>query len=219
MDRFVGEIILKKFPSCTNDFNPDERFKQLLIHGKVRDISKVTSRTIRDLIEQKPRISIKKIVDPNPHTLKKLGNIIKKLTNVRLKTTLLRVLHGDVYCGSRMLKFGMTDSDSCPRCGKCETLEHQLLECDYVKKIWAIASKITSIPVESLSTLLGHNEMHDRTTITIHGEIIRRLLAIERPLTDPLKFMSSVTSRLSSLEKGITQYQINLMKNIIDGFT
>ena len=87
------------------------------------------------------------------------------------------------------------------------------------KKIWDITSKITSIPITSLNDVLGHNPLHDKTTLTIHAEIIRLLLAIERPTLDQLKMVKSVTKRLGSVEKGITKFQISQSLDILNKLT
>ena len=58
--------------------------------------------------------------------LKQLGANIKRLTNIKLKSILLRVIHGDVYCGTRLKKFGMLDTENCPRCGQPEDINHQI---------------------------------------------------------------------------------------------
>ena len=53
------------------------------------------------------RVSQEEVID--------LGKIIKSLTNTKLKTSILRLIHGDIFCGSRLKKFGMTDNDKCSR--------------------------------------------------------------------------------------------------------
>ena len=45
---------------------------------------------------------------------------VNKLRCVKAKSFALRLLHGDVYTGTRLLKFGLTDTDRCPRCRHSE---------------------------------------------------------------------------------------------------
>ena len=64
---------------------------------------------------------------------------------------------------------------------------------------------------------MGYNDFHDRTTLTIHCEIIRRLLAIERPITAQPKLIKSVLDRLAIVETGLSkhtlrQFQLQLNK-------
>ena len=91
----------------------------------------------------------------NEEGLIKLGLSIRSLTNTRLNTILLRVLHGDIYCGTRLKKFGMTVSVAGQRCGHPETIKHLLLECDYVKQIWEICKRLTSMPINNIYAVLG----------------------------------------------------------------
>ena len=63
----------------------------------------------------------------SPEDVKDLGIIIKSLTNTKLKTSKLRLIHGDIFCGSRLKKFGMTDNDKCSRCNKVETIDHMYM--------------------------------------------------------------------------------------------
>ena len=95
-----------------------------------------------------------------------------------------------------------------PKVRAPETTSHLLLDCPYVKKIWEICSKLTSIPTIGINEVLGYHDFHDKTTLTIHCEIIRRLLAIERPVTDQLKLVKSVLDRLAIVERGICKHTI-----------
>ena len=54
--------------------------------------------------------------------------------------------------------------------------------------------------------------MHDRTSLTLHSEIICQLMAIDRPTKDPHKLIKTTIERLSIIEKGITKFQINNMQ-------
>jgi hypothetical protein len=47
------------------------------------------------------------------------------------------MLHGDVYCGSRLYRFGLSNTDRCIRCFDCETIRHLLLECPYTIEVWS----------------------------------------------------------------------------------
>ena len=213
------QLFLSNSPNIPN-FNPIAlNHRQIPVDYKLKEVTKLTTKSIRQLISQKYTVAAKLITDPDPVILTHLGIQIKKLTNIKLKGILLRALHGDIYSGTRLKKFGMTDTDECPRCLSPETIAHQLLECSYTKKIWDITSKITSIPITSLNDVLGHNPLHDKTTLTIHAEIIRLLLAIERPTLDQLKMVKSVTKRLGSVEKGITKFQISQSLDILNKLT
>ena len=176
--------------------------------GKIVLSNDTTSKLIRSLNNPQTMISPKVLENANDDGLIKLGLSIRSLTNTKLKSILLRAIHGDIYCGTRLKKFGMSDSDICQRCGCPETIKHLLLECNYVKQIWEICKSFTSIPMDNINAVLGYHDFHDKTTLTIHCEIIRRLLAIERPITSQHKLIRSVINRLAIVEKGISKHTI-----------
>ena len=179
----------------------------------------ITSKDVRLSLQPPIARLCKMITNPDEDILSNLGNIISKLTNIRNKTTILRAIHGDIYCGTRLKKFGMNDSDLCTRCGIPETIAHQLKECTYVTKIWDIISKLTGIKIVSLNQVLGHDPTHDKTTVTLHAEIIRQLMAIDRPTIDPIALVTSTIRRLSIVEKGITKIQIQIILNELSKIT
>ena len=183
------------------------------IKNKLKKHSQITSRDLRGATLRLTEKQCKMISNPDEKTLMSLGYLISKLTNVRTKSTILRAIHGDIYCGSRLKKFGMTDTDECPRCNAVETITHQLWECNYATKVWITVTKLTGIKIVSLNQILGHDPTHDKTTLTLHAEIIRQLMAKDRPTTNPLLLVKSTINRLSIVEKGITKYQINNMLN------
>jgi len=63
----------------------------------------------------------------------------KKIKNIRstaLKTKMLRLVHGDVYCGTKLVRFKLSEIDTCIRCFATETLDHLISECPYSKLVW-----------------------------------------------------------------------------------
>ena len=50
-------------------------------------------------------------------------------------------MHGDVYTRKKLHRFGMSDTDECPRCNEVEDLRHKFVECAYVKMIWQKAKQ------------------------------------------------------------------------------
>ena len=187
---------------------PASRSK-LPIKTKLTTTSKITSKMIRDSMKLvNTNYEFKTVGTLSQDQVGILGRQIKRLNNVKLKSTILRLIHGDIYCASRMKKFGMTDSDSCERCGEVESIEHMILTCEYTKNIWAIVSSITDIKHTSIKKIVGLDPIHDKTTLTINCEIVRQLLAITRPTVDPRTFVENTVKRLSIIEKGVTKIQI-----------
>jgi hypothetical protein len=61
---------------------------------------------------------------------------IKKIKSAPLKTKVLRLIHGDVYCGTRLVQFKLSEIDTCVRCFAPESIEHLVSHCPYNKQIW-----------------------------------------------------------------------------------
>ena len=182
-------------------------------------LHKISSRSIRSQLKQTNTPDPKMIPNPDPVKLKRLGNLINRLTNTKLKTILLRSIHGDIYCGTRLKKFGLSDTENCPRCQLPETIDHQLYSCSYTKLLWDLVSKVTSIPTSNLSQIIGYDDLHDRTTLTLHAELLSRLLSIERPKQEPKTLLKSAITKLSIVEKNITKHQIKQMLLTLERIT
>jgi len=50
------------------------------------------------------------------------------------RTKLLRLIHVDICCGTKMKHFGMTDNKIFGKCFEVENINHLLLQCPYNKK-------------------------------------------------------------------------------------
>ena len=174
--------------------------------------TKITSKSLRE-VETNIPISPKMVQTSDSQSLKKLARSIASLTNCKLKSIILRCLHGDVYCRERMFRFGMTDDNKCSRCSQVETIEHMLFTCKYVSELWKLIGSVTGIKNSNLQEILGLNPIHDKVTLTIHAEILRRLLAIERPVEAIKDLLKSAVRSLSIVEKGFSKYQV---KKILD---
>ena len=218
LDKKVGNFLTNTWdiPITLNNINS---FTYLPTKNKILLAAQATSQAIRLHNSNESKVIPKLTRGTSVDGLAKLGNRIARITNCKLQTILLRALHGDIYSRSRMLKFGMVESDCCDRCGQTETIEHMLLECTQVKELWCLLSKLTSIPTIDLNTVLGYHDYHDKTTLTIHSEIIRRLLAIERPTIDKYKLLKSVISRLGIVEQGISKLVITDMLKTLEQLT
>jgi hypothetical protein len=118
---------------------PDRNIHQTLLDMK-KDrwlrCSAITSKQIRLLIREAELITNTKITALTPDEAASLYKNINRLSSTQNKTKMLRLIHGDVYCGVRLKKFKMTDIDTCIRCFEKETIKHLLVECPYTKEIW-----------------------------------------------------------------------------------
>jgi hypothetical protein len=87
---------------------------------------------------------------------------LAKIRNIPNKTKMLRLMHGDVYCGVRRKKFKMTDNDSCGRCFQPETIRHLLLECPYTQQVWAKLGGVPEGPLDILDGRISQAELEIR---------------------------------------------------------
>ena len=72
----------------------------------------------------------------------------------------------------------MADSHNCQRCSQEETIIHQTVTCPYVREIWDLATKVTGSLNIDLSSILGVNQNHSKTTFTLNLEIIKPSLFV-----------------------------------------
>ena len=79
-----------------------------------------------------------------------------------------------------------------------------IFECSYVQDIWKLISETIGVKLDNIGKILGLNEYHDKTTLTIIAEILRQLLAIERPVIKPYDIVSNTLKRLTIIERGIS---------------
>ena len=94
------------------DLSP-EKFQKIPIKQTLIKHDKITSKLIRSAIHNNSTLSEFRVIGRvNPEEVNDLGRIVKSLTNTKLKTSILRLLHGDIFCGSRLKRFGMTDNDN-----------------------------------------------------------------------------------------------------------
>ena len=102
--------IEKRFKKLINSITPPLQIsnpKNLELNyfpdgNKISMLHKISSRSIRRQLKQTNPPDPKMIINPAPEKLKRLGNLINRLTNTKLKTILLRSIYGDIYCGTRL---------------------------------------------------------------------------------------------------------------------
>ena len=168
------------------------------------------------------------IAEPEPICLYKSGLILSpvetlnwaskvaKLTSVRHRNTLLRIAHKELYTKEKLFRYGLIDSPTCPRCDQIEDFEHRLFRCDYVSRIWNETLRL-SLKLntggqphngDTLVRILGANIESSIATLTLHSEIILRILSVPDDanfLIRPKKFVELTIKSLIRKEKGKTQ--------------
>ena len=162
----------------------------MFIRGKAVDLRKLTSKEIRLSITTPIPICNPKIgLILTPIECISWGNILRKLTSTRHKNVILRVFHGEVYTKAKLNRFGLTDSNECPRCGQPEDLEHKFVTCDYVKRIWDAVFTLTRKLKPLNSPNIGRLEQildtvnPSKLVLTIHAEVLQRILSMKEDST------------------------------------
>ena len=205
--RYMNDLI-RSNSLPNNDPQLKTRYDCLPIKDKILKWPKISSRALRESKVNNVVIKPKMLDVTDQRSLSKLGSDLAKLTNSRLISILLRCLHGDMYSRDRMFRFGMVDDDLCPRCNQKETISHMIFECNYSEKIWSETSKLMSINYQTINEVLGINLRHDKVTLTIHAELLCRLMSIDRLIIEPKSVLKMVIANLNALERGVTKYQI-----------
>jgi hypothetical protein len=61
---------------------------------------------------------------------------IKIIKSAPHKTKAQRLIHGDVYCGTRLVNFKLSNIDCWVRCFAPETIDHLISVCPYNLQVW-----------------------------------------------------------------------------------
>jgi hypothetical protein len=194
--RLVSDISLEELNSLSFCINPDKLEKlrlasnmnvggqcslylSLLVGKTLKPIAKCTSKQIRQSLKSSEPITSYKIGLELTHRLSRTWNHrISRLTSIKLRSTVLRIAHGDVYTRERLVRFRLSEDNSCPRCGDVETLEHKFVSCPYVNRIWKLVVRITNQNRDQDVTELAMGIHANAEDITLHAEILNRILGL-----------------------------------------
>jgi hypothetical protein len=162
----------------------------------------MSSKNIRENTTPDACIEITKLFSSTADIVQPLYTKIEKLKNIPNKTKLLRLIHGDVYCGTRLLKFGLSDNDTCIRCFQPETICHLLIECPYTTRVWQQLGIVCTEPLDILHGQLTSAELE------IRAEIVSQIV-FRKQIVDPTILVETTLMRFTrglSQSKGVTQY-------------
>ena len=68
------------------------------------------------------------------NTIKEYFNQVRRLASTKHKNTLLRVWNGACLSYSRLLHYGVVQTNECPNCKLYDTPLHMLTECEVANK-------------------------------------------------------------------------------------
>ena len=128
--------------------------------------STITSKQIRLLIRE--LITNTKLIIFTPDDAATLYKNINRLRRTQNKTNMLRLIHGDVYCGERLKK--LSDIDTCIRCFEKETIKHLLAECPLTHDVWVLLE----INANDTKTVLGTHLTKEE--LEIHADLLSSIV-------------------------------------------
>jgi hypothetical protein len=136
---------LKEMLNITDNIYGGMPIADKISHETIFDVNKnrwlrcsnISSRQIRLLIKSTEIITNTKLTALTQDEATTFYKKINKLRSTQNKTKMLRLIHGDVYCGTRIKKYKLSDHDTCIRCFEKETIKHLLMECPYTQEIWS----------------------------------------------------------------------------------
>ena len=152
------------------------------IKGRFKEILACTSKEIRESrTSQDPVTNLRIGALLSTAEALSWGYKLSRLTSVKHRNTILKTAHGEIYTKEKLHRFGLADSSSCPRCGQVETLEHKMVDCDYISRIWACANtfieRLTNLnQVDKYKAVVGGQIESTLTTLTINAEILQRIM-------------------------------------------
>ena len=175
-------------------------------------ISELTSKEFRThRAGHEPLCEFKLGCIATPNEVLTWGNQISKLTSIRNRNIILRVAHGEIYTKLKLFRYGLKDSPRCSQCGAIETLSHKFINCQYATRIWSKTIELTNTlrvstePNEELSNLaVGMVTGTNKTLLTIHSEILNRILQLKDDLNytiHPKRFVELTLRHLVRREK------------------
>jgi hypothetical protein len=121
---------------------------------------------------------------------------------------ILRLIHGDVYCGARLFRFGLIDSDRCIRCFAEETREHLQHGCPYSGEVWG---RLGLFPRQTADILQAHISSME---LEFRAELISNLVFCKKVLP-PEVLIRTVVNRFKmglSQSKGMREYATTLVE-------
>jgi hypothetical protein len=142
---------------------------------------------------------------------------LKKVTNVKHKNTMLRILNGDIFCKERLFRFKMIDNNRCDRCGDIETSQHMLIDCPDANKIWShLRNILMTINIEfkvDIYNVLNIGDFtNDQAIISIVAEINSYNSQPNRPTDTPRQKIASIIKSMVRKEKLYAHQQKSFKK-------
>ena len=228
VERFIDRNLVNKcrelIPLNLNQQRPVmDHCKLIFLGNKLVDLTTLSSKVIRQGLGcREPICLFNSGLLLNPSEALNWANKVSKLTSVKHRNFLLRIAHKELYTKEKLHRYGLIDSPLCPRCDQIETFEHRIFRCEYAKRIWdEVLTKSRRLNIggqppngDMLFNILGGGVENSVTTLTLHAEVIMRILSIPDDssyLLRPQKFVENAVKLLIRREK---EPQKDLLKTL-----
>jgi len=167
----------------------------------------LTSKQIRLLTRAEHCLVTTKLFNLDMPVATELYGKIAKIKNVPNKAKILRLIHGDVYCGARTYRFGISDTDRCIRCFGEETIIHLLCECPYTMEVWGRLGIFPREPSDVLDHRLTVGELE------IRAELISALVFRKKVLPPEILIRSVMSSFKNGLcrNRQVKDYAVQMI--------
>jgi hypothetical protein len=204
--------MLPNFIKLTQGINAPNRIHALYDGLKSVKINQSTpSKDIRIILDNRT-FGANQVIEPKiipildkPKLLVSLATL-KKVTNVKHKNTMLRILNGDIFCKERLFRFKMISNNICDRCGEIGTSQHMLMDCPEANKIWLhLRNILMSINIDfkvNIYNVLNTGDFtNDQAIISIVAEINSFNTQPNRPMDTPRQKIAGIIKSLVRKEK------------------
>ena len=144
------------------------------------------------------------ISDFDPNCILKVR---KEISNVKLRNVFYRLINNDFFTRTKMVKFKMTESAQCERCGLEETTKHLLWDCSYSLMAWKNYNEILEEFNLGSEKIVCYEKLFDfggsACVNLIKLKIINELIQVERPKHLTKDRISTIIKMLINMEKYI----------------
>jgi len=174
------------------------------IDAKLKHLSKYSSKEIRMSRMSKVQICEFKIgLVLSPTISRTWLSMVKKLTSVKHRNTILRAAHAEVYSRERLHRFGLATDQFCEQCGEVETVKHKLFECERVANLWAEVNRVTdtTLVVADPTMDVIHRNFGaflnvNRVVLTLNAELLTILMGNLQGIPEPRPFIKNLIKNL-----------------------
>ena len=132
-----------------------------------------------------------------------IGKFRNQCKNIKLRHMHLRLVHRDFYTKERMLRFRMSLSDACERCGEVETYKHLFWECAESRRVWRSFNEYMreigiTHNVDSYEKVFAIDD--NRIISMIKVRVVQAMLQVARPVAWGVERIRALAMELKCIE-------------------